>query len=55
MESWSFGSEKITFMVHTDYVYRKFVEDRAWLAMTVLDMWHITQCTKWPCEVLDTR
>ena len=39
--------------VHTNDIYYKFVEDRAWLAKKVLDTWHIKQCVKWWCQALD--
>ena len=55
MESWSFGSEKITFMVHTDYVYRKFVEDRAWLAMKVSYTCHIPNVIQWWCRIIESH
>ena len=40
-------------MVHTNDVYHKLVEDKAWLANKVLDRWYITEHVKWWRRVLD--
>ena len=53
MESWSFGNGKSIYVVHTNDVYHKLVEDRAWLENKVLDTWSITRNVKWWRRVLD--
>ena len=42
-------------MVHTNDVYHKLVEDRAWLANKSFVTWYITLHVKWCNKVLDTR
>ena len=52
-KDWTFGIGKSFFVVHTNDVYHKLVEDRGWLANKVLDTWYITQHVKWWRTVLD--
>ena len=52
-KDWSFGNGKMIFLVNTNYVYNKLVEDRAWLENKVLDTWSITRNVKWWHRVLD--
>ena len=46
LKNWSFSIGKLIFVVHTNYVYHKLVEDRAWLPNkvwihgTLLDMYN---------------
>ena len=43
------GCEKSIFIVESNDVYQKLVEDRAHLTTKVLDTRHITQYVKWWC------
>ena len=52
-KDWSFNNEKSIFVVQTNDVYHKLVEDKAWLAKKVLDTWRINRRVNWWCRVLD--
>ena len=52
-KDWSFGTRKSIFVVHTYDVYHKLVEDKAWLANKVLDIWYIMRHVNWWRRVLD--
>ena len=52
-KDWSFGIGKSIFVVHTNDVYHKLVEDRVWLPNKVLDTWYITRHVQWWRRVLD--
>ena len=52
-KDWSFGIGKSIFVVHTNEVYHKLVEDRVWLPNKVLDTWYITRHVQWWRRVLD--
>ena len=45
-KDWSFGIGQSIFVMNTNYVYHKLVEDRAWLATKVLNTWYITRHVK---------
>ena len=47
------GIRKSIFVVHTNEVYYKLFEDRAWLPTKVLDTWYITRHVQWWHRVLD--
>ena len=49
------GIRKSIFVVHTNEVYYKLFEDRAWLPTKVLDTWYITRYVKRWHRVLDAR
>ena len=40
-KDWSSGIGQLIFVVRTNDVYHKLVEDRSWLANKVLDTWYI--------------
>ena len=45
-KDWSFGIGKSIFVVHSNDVYHKLVEDKAWLTNKVLNTWYITRHVK---------
>ena len=52
-KDWSFGIGQSLFVVNTNDVYHKLVEDRAWLETKVANTWYITRHIKWWTRVLD--
>ena len=52
-KDWSFGIGHSIFVVNTNDVYHKLVEDRAWLETKVANTWYIARHVKWWTRVLD--
>jgi hypothetical protein len=52
---WLFDNKKSVFVVHTNDIYNKSINDRAWVTSNVFNTWHITRGGEQCSKVLDKR